>query len=834
MTAPNQRERILPRLIEDEMKDSFIDYSMSVIVQRALPDVRDGLKPVHRRILYAMNELGLQPGRPYKKCATVVGDVLGKYHPHGDTAVYDSLVRMVQDFSLRYPLIDGQGNFGSIDGDNAAAYRYTEARLTQLAVAMLDDIEKDTVAWAPNFDNRLEEPTVLPSRLPNLLINGSSGIAVGMATNVPPHNIGEVAAAAKHLIDQPDCDVAALRAHVQGPDFPTGGFIYGRDGVKDCYETGRGRIVMRARAFVEETQSGRERIVITEIPFQVNKSRLIEQIVELVRRKKVTDISDLRDESDRDGMRVVIELKRDANPKVVLNQLYKHTQMQTTFGAIMLALVDGQPQILDLKQLLRHFIDHRHEVITRRTEYDLGQAEAREHILEGLEIAVDNIDEVVKIIRKAKDVASADAALRKRFELSEKQSEAILNMRLARLTTLEIDKLEAELGEVRKLIKKLKGILASRTKRLDILKGELDDLLKRFGDDRRTEIVGEEGDFSVEDLIADEDMVVTISHSGYIKRIPVTTYRRQRRGGRGLNGMGTKEDDWVEHLFIASTHDYVLFFTDSGQVYWLKVYDIPQGGRAARGKPVVNLVQIDSQQRIAAFVAVREFSDSQYLMFATAKGQVKKTVLSAYGNPRSAGINAINVENGDELIEVMLTDGTNDIVLATSHGMSIRFSEKNAREMGRATAGVRGIQLEKGDRVIGMVVVRRDATLLVVAEKGLGKRSPLGDYRVQRRGGKGIITLKRSARTGSVVALKEVLPQDELMMVTRHGVIIRVPVEGIRVIGRNTQGVKVMNLDGGDTVVDVARVVREDEETVPEEPSADVVAQGRDQREIEL
>ena len=834
MTAPNQRERILPRLIEDEMKDSFIDYSMSVIVQRALPDVRDGLKPVHRRILYAMNELGLQPGRPYKKCATVVGDVLGKYHPHGDTAVYDSLVRMVQDFSLRYPLVDGQGNFGSIDGDSAAAYRYTEARLTQLAVAMLDDIEKDTVAWAPNFDNRLEEPTVLPSRLPNLLINGSSGIAVGMATNVPPHNIGEVAAAAKHLIDQPDCDVAALREHVQGPDFPTGGFIYGRDGVKDCYETGRGRIVMRARAFVEETQSGRERIVITEIPFQVNKSRLIEQIVELVRRKKVTDISDLRDESDRDGMRVVIELKRDANPKVVLNQLYKHTQMQTTFGAIMLALVDGQPQILDLKQLLRHFIDHRHEVITRRTEYDLGQAEAREHILEGLEIAVDNIDEVVKIIRKAKDVASADAALRKRFELSEKQSEAILNMRLARLTTLEIDKLEAELGEVRKLIKKLKGILASKTKRLDILKGELDDLLKRFGDDRRTEIVGEEGDFSVEDLIADEDMVVTISHSGYIKRIPVTTYRRQRRGGRGLNGMGTKEDDWVEHLFIASTHDYVLFFTDNGQVYWLKVYDIPQGGRAARGKPVINLVGINSQERIAAFVAVREFSDSQYLMFATAKGQVKKTVLSAYGNPRSAGINAINVENGDELIEVMLTDGTNDIVLATSHGMSIRFSEKNAREMGRATAGVRGIQLEKGDRVIGMVVVRRDATLLVVAEKGLGKRSPLGDYRVQRRGGKGIITLKRSARTGSVVALKEVLPQDELMMVTRHGVIIRVPVEGIRVIGRNTQGVKVMNLDGGDTVVDVARVVREDEETVPEEPSPEVVAQGRDQREIEL
>jgi DNA gyrase subunit A len=803
MTAPNQRERILPRLIEDEMKDSFIDYSMSVIVQRALPDVRDGLKPVHRRILYAM-------------------------------AVYDSLVRMVQDFSLRYPLVDGQGNFGSIDGDSAAAYRYTEARLTQLAVAMLDDIEKNTVAWVPNFDDRLEEPTVLPSRLPNLLINGSSGIAVGMATNIPPHNIMEVAAAAKHLIDEPDCDVAALRQHVTGPDFPTGGFIYGRDGVNDCYETGRGRIVMRARAFVEETKAGRERIVITEIPFQVNKSRLIEQIAELVRRKKVTDISDMRDESDRDGMRVVIELKRDANPKVVLNQLYKHTQMQTTFGAIMLALVDGQPQVLDLKQLLRHFIDHRHQVITRRTEYDLGQAEAREHILEGLKIAVDAIDEVVKIIRKAKDVASADAALRKRFELSEKQSEAILNMRLARLTALEIDKLEAELEELRKLIKKLKAILASKKKRLGILKDELDEMVKKFGDDRRTEIVAEEGDFSVEDLIADEDMVVTISHAGYIKRIPVTTYRQQRRGGRGLNGMGTKEDDWVEHLFIASTHDYVLFFTDTGQVYWLKVYDIPQGGRAARGKPVVNLLQIKSEERIAAFVGVRKFSDDQYLIFATAKGLVKKTVLSSYGNPRANGINAINVEKGDELIEVMLTDGTNDIVLATSHGMSIRFSEKDAREMGRATTGVRGIQLAKDDRVIGMVVVRREATLLVVAEKGLGKRSPLGDYRVQKRGGKGIITLKRSERTGSVVALKEVLPQDELMVVTRHGVIIRVPVEGIRVIGRNTQGVKVMNLDGGDTVIDVARVVLDDEETLPEEPAAQVVAQGRNQREMKL
>jgi len=835
MTAPNQRERILPRLIEDEMRESFIDYSMSVIVQRALPDVRDGLKPVHRRILYSMHELGLQPNRPHKKSATVVGDVLGKYHPHGDMAVYDALVRMVQDFSLRYPLIDGQGNFGSVDGDSAAAYRYTEARLTAMAVAMLEDIDKATVAFAPNFDDRLEEPTVLPSKLPNLLINGSSGIAVGMATNIPPHNLGEVCSAIKHLIDHPDCEIKDLRKHVSGPDFPTGGFIYGRDGVRDCYETGRGRIIMRARAQVEEKESsGRSQIVVTEIPFMVNKTRLIEQIVDLVRQKKVTEISDLRDESDRDGMRVVIELKRDGNPTVVLNQLYKHTQMQTTFGAIMLALADGQPKVMNLKEMLQHFVDHRHHVITKRTEFDLAQAQAREHILEGLKIAVDNIDEVVQIIRKAKDVPSADAALRSRFGLSEKQSEAILNMRLARLTALEIDKLEDELKEVRALITQFKSILASRDKRMAILKDELDEAERKFGNPRRTEIVADEGDFSIEDLIAEEDMVVTISHAGYIKRIPVTTYRRQRRGGRGLNGMGTKEDDWVEHLFIASTHDYVLFFTDRGQVYWLKVYDIPQGGRAARGRPVINLIQVQPEERITAFVTVREFSDSQSLMFATAQGVVKKTPLSAYGNPRSTGINAINIESGDELIEVQVTDGTNDIVLATRNGMSIRFSEKDVREMGRATTGVRGIQLEEGDRVIGMVVIRRDATLLVVAERGMGKRSPLGDYRLQKRGGKGIITLRRTEKTGAVVALKEVLPEDELMLVSRQGVIIRLPVDGIRVAGRNTQGVKVMNLDAGDTVVDVARVVLEDEETEDRPNGAEVVAEGRDQREMDI
>ena len=813
MTGPNQRERILTRLIEDELKESFIDYSMSVIVQRALPDVRDGLKPVHRRILYAMNELGLQPGRGYKKSATVVGDVLGKYHPHGDSAVYDSLVRMVQDFSLRYPLVDGQGNFGSVDGDNAAAYRYTEARLTRVAVAMLEDIDKETVNFIPNFDDRLVEPTVLPSKLPNLLVNGSSGIAVGMATNIPPHNITEVTGALKYLIDNPDCGIAELRKHIMGPDFPTGGYIYGRQGIIDCYETGRGRILMRARAQIEEKESsGKSRIVVTEIPFQVNKSRLVEQIADGVREKKITDVSALRDESDRDGMRIVIELKRDANPTVVLNQLFKRTQMQATFGAIMLALVDGVPKVLNLKEILQLFVEHRHEIITRRTQFDLDKAQAREHILEGLKIAVDKIDEVIKIIRGASDVTEADAALRDRFNLSEKQSEAILNMRLAKLTSLEIEKLEAELTEVRAQIEDLKGILASKERRFGILKSELDDMTERFGDLRRSEIVADEGEFSVEDLIAVEDMVITISHTGYIKRIPVSTYRQQRRGGRGLNGMGTKEDDWVEHMFVASTHDYVLFFTQTGRVYWLKVYDIPQGGRAARGRPIINLISIQPGERIAAFVNVREFSDNRFLMFATARGMIKKTKLSAYGNPRASGINAINIDEDDELIDVRLTDGTNDIVLATARGMSIRFCETDAREMGRATAGVKGIQLQPGDRVIEMVVVCRDATLLVVSEKGQGKRSRLSDYRVQKRGGKGIITLKCTDKTGSIVALKEVQPDDELMMVTGHGVIIRVPVDGIRVIGRNTQGVRVMNLDPGDVVKDVARVVKEDDE----------------------
>jgi DNA gyrase subunit A len=812
MTAPNSRERILPRLIEEEMQQSFINYSMSVIVSRALPDVRDGLKPVHRRILYAMNELGLVPGRPYKKSATVVGDVLGKYHPHGDSSVYDALVRMVQDFALRYPLIDGQGNYGTID-DNAAAYRYTEARLTPVALTMLEDIDKNTVDFQPNFDDRLREPTVLPAKIPNLLVNGSSGIAVGMATNIPPHNLREVAKAIEALIDDPEATITDLRKHIKGPDFPTAAYIYGRDGIKEAYDTGRGRIVMRARAQIEERESsGKSQIVITELPYQVSIERLHASIVELVNAKKIEGISDARNESSKDGLRIVIELKRDVIPNVILNQLYKHTAMQATFGVIMLALVHGAPKVMNLKELLEHYIEHRHVVVVRRTQFDLDAAQAREHILEGLKIAVDNIDEVVAIIRKSKDVPDADARLRKRFKLTEKQTDAILNMRLAKLTGLEIDKLEAELKEVLATIKDLKAILASKPKRMAILKEELEEVAQKYGDDRRTEILADQSDFSVEDLIAEEDMVITISHTGYIKRISISTYKRQRRGGRGLQGATTKEEDWIEHLFIASTHDYLMFFTNTGQIYWLKVHEIPQGGRASRGKPVVNCIAIKPDERIAATVAVREFADDKWLVFATRLGTVKKTVLSAYGNVRSTGINAINIEKGDELIDVQLCDAASDIVLATADGMSIRFHQGDVREMGRVAGGVKGIELDKGDEVIGMVVIRRDATLLVVSEKGFGKRSELSDYRVQKRGGKGIITLKKTDKTGAIVALKEVQPDDELMLITRHGVIIRMPVEGIRVIGRNTQGVKVMNLDSGDAVVDVARVVNEDEE----------------------
>jgi DNA gyrase subunit A len=810
MTPPNEDQRIYPRLIEDEMREAFIDYSMSVIVQRALPDVRDGLKPVHRRILYAMHENGLNPNRPYKKSATVVGDVLGRYHPHGDSAVYDSMVRMVQEFSLRYPLVDGQGNFGSIDGDSAAAYRYTEARLAPIATEMLSDIDKDTVDFVPNFDDRLLEPTVLPASIPNLLINGSSGIAVGMATNIPPHNLREVVNACVHYIDDPECTIDDLITHLPGPDFPTGGFIYGREGILSAYREGRGRVVMRARAEIEEKDDGRERIVIYEIPFMVNKARLVEQIAELVREKKITDISDLRDESDRDGMRVVVELKRDAIPEVVLNQLFKHTPMQSTFGVILLALVNGIPRVLNLKEIVSHFVAHRHEVVVRRTRYDLQKALDREHILEGLKIAVDNIDEVIQIIRGSATTEEAGDRLRSRFELSERQSDAILNMRLARLTGLEIEQLEAELAEVRATIADLQGILDSRERRYSIIKEELRAVADKYGDERRTRIVEHTGTLSLEDLIADEEMVITVSHTGYIKRIPVDTYRRQARGGRGIAGMNTKEEDWVEHLFLASTHDYLMFFTRQGQCYWLKVHQIPQGGRNSRGKPIVNLLNIDREERIAALVPVREFSEDRYLLFSTRRGVIKKTALSAYGNVRTVGLNAININEGDELIDVALTDGDHDVVLATREGLAIRFHESDVREMGRPTTGVRGVSLGKDDVVVGMVVLDEATTLLVVTERGMGKRTEIDEYRRQRRGGRGVINIRTSKRTGRVVAIKAIAPDDELMIITRQGIVNRQAAGGIRVIGRNTQGVQLIRLSPHDTVIDVARIVSED------------------------
>ena len=805
-------QTVLARLLEDEMRESFIDYSMSVIVQRALPDVRDGLKPVHRRILYAMSQAGLSPGRAYRKSATVVGDVLGKYHPHGDSAVYDSMVRMAQDFSLRYPLVDGQGNFGSVDGDSAAAYRYTEARLMALATELLADIEKETVNYAENFDGSHMEPTVLPARVPNLLINGSSGIAVGMATNIPPHNLREVVAATTALIDDPDLPQEELETLVTGPDFPTGGFICGREGIRDAYRTGRGRIVMRARANIESIDANSERIVVTEIPFMVNKSRLIEQIAQLVRDKKLTDIRDMRDESDREGMRIVIELKRDAVPEIVLNRLYRHTQMQSTFGTILLALVDGVPKVMSLRETLLHFIAHRLQVIVRRSEYDLKRAQDREHILEGLKIAVDNIDEVIKIIRGSKDTESASAQLQESFELSERQAKAILDMRLARLTGLEIEKLEEELAEIRALIEELQRILGSEEVRMGILKDELAEVSEKYGDQRRSEITHAIGSFNVEDLIVEQDMVVTVSHGGYVKRLPVDTYRAQRRGGRGLRGMDTKEEDFVEHLFVASTHDYLMIFTRRGQCYWKKVWEIPEGSRASRGKPIVNLLNLGPDEKMAAVVPVREFSAEQYLIFGTRLGVVKKTAQSAYRNVRTVGLNAMNIAEGDELIEVRVTSDGDEILIASRKGMSIRFNESDARPMGRATAGVRGLNLRDDDEVVGMVVAREDSTVLVVSEKGLGKRTPISEYRLQKRGGYGVINLKVSEKTGQVVTVRAVSEDEQVMIITRKGVVNRQRVEEIRVIGRATQGVKLMNLDDGDVVMDVARVIIDDDD----------------------
>jgi DNA gyrase subunit A len=804
-------EKVVPVSLEEEMKSSYIDYAMSVIVARALPDVRDGLKPVHRRVLFGMHELGVPHNKPYKKSARIVGEVLGKYHPHGDSAVYDSMVRMVQDFSLRYPLVDGQGNFGSIDGDSPAAMRYTEARLARIADEMLRDLDKNTVEFLPNFDDSLQEPTVLPSYLPNLLINGASGIAVGMATNIPPHNLGEIVEGLVTLIDNPKLKPEELLKIVKAPDFPTGGIIYGYEGVKEAFLTGRGRIILRAKANIETLKNDRENIIITEIPYQVNKSALIEKMAELVRDGKVDGIANIRDESDRDGLRIVIEMKRDGQPALTLNQLFKHTAMQVTFGVIMLALVNGQPKVLTLQQMMQHFLDHRMDVLIKRTKYDLDAAERRAHILEGYIIALDNIDAVIQTIKKSKDVEIAKTNLMKKFKLTEIQAKAILDMRLQRLTGLERQKIEDEYKETIKFIEKLKGILTNEKKRKQIIKDELLALKAKYADERRTKVERELKEFKLEDIIAEEDVVVTISHQGYIKRFPVSGYRRQGRGGKGVTGAGTKDEDFIEHMFIASTHHYIMFFTDKGKCYWLKVHEIPEGGRVAKGKSILNLIEKDKEENITAFVTVKEFTDDRYVVMATEKGTVKKTVLSAYSNIRRGGINAISLATGDRLKEAKLSEGNNEIIIGTRNGMAARFNEKDVRNMGRTATGVRGIKLGKGDVVIGMIVVRNATTLMVVTEKGFGKRSEIEDYRLSRRGGKGVITVKTSDKNGKLIAMKEVNDADELVIITTQGMVIRQAVKELRVMGRNTQGVRLIKLTGKDEIADVARVIPEEE-----------------------
>jgi DNA gyrase subunit A len=813
------REKIIPITIEDEMQSSYIDYSMSVIVSRALPDVRDGLKPVHRRALYGMSELGMLHNRGYKKSARIVGEVLGKYHPHGDTAVYDTIVRMVQDFSLRYPLVDGQGNFGSVDGDSAAAMRYTEVRMDRIAEELLTDINKDTVDYQPNFDDTLQEPTVLPGSLPNLLVNGSSGIAVGMATNMAPHNLTEVVDGIVAYVQNPAIETKELMTHITAPDFPTGGIIYGYEGVKEAYETGRGKVTLRARANTEELRGGREQIVVTEIPYQVNKSTLVQKIAELVRDEKITEISEVRDESDREGMRLVIILKRSANAGVVLNQLYKYTQMQTTFGIINLALVQGRPKVMQLKELIHHYVEHRIEIIIRRTIYDLEAAEARAHILEGLKIALDNLDEVIKTIRAAKNPAIANVELRKKFALTDIQAKAILEMRLQKLTGLERDKIDTEYRDIVDKIEQFRIILSDRDKQTSIIIEELEDLKGRYGDERRTQIVYSAEDFNVEDMIADEDVVVTISNKGFIKRMPVSGYRRQRRGGKGMKGTTTRDEEYVEHLFVATNHNYILFFTEKGKCYWLKVYEIPEGGRLARGRAIVNLIEIAKDDAIKAFVPVKTLDDEHYvksqsIVMSTREGQIKKTSLEAYSRPRRDGIIAINIKEGDSLLGAELTDGDSNIILANRNGRAIRFHESDVREMGRNTSGVRGMTLGAGDEIVDMVVIKNshEATVLAISENGYGKRSLVDDYREQSRGGKGVITMKVTPKTGNLIALKEVTDQDDLMIITERGKVIRMSCSGIRTMGRNTQGVRIMRLDSDGAIAAVTRVVNEDED----------------------
>jgi len=804
-------EQKVPVNIENEMRQSYLDYAMSVIVGRALPDVRDGLKPVHRRVLYTMHENGNTPGKPYRKSARIVGNVMGKYHPHGDAAIYDTIVRMAQDFSMRYPLIDGQGNFGSLDGDPAAAYRYTEVRMDKFAAELLADIEKETVDWQPNYDESAEEPTVLPSRVPNLLVNGAEGIAVGMATKIPPHNLGEVVDALIALIDDPALDLRELLRKVPGPDFPTGGFIFGRQGILDAYTTGRGKITVRARITTETNKRNeRESVVITEVPYQVNKARLVEEIAELVRDKKIEGISDLRDESDKDGVRVVMELKRDAVSSVIVNQLYKMSNCQTTFGIILLCLVDGQPRILNLRQILDEFINFRREVVTRRTRFELRKAEERAHILEGIKIALDHLDEVITTIRESKTVDDARDNLMNKFDLSRLQAQAILDMRLQKLTGLEREKIIEEYNELIKLIARLQEILANDRLLMQIIKDELTDLQKKYANDRRTEIVEDTGDLSIEDLIVEEDMVVTVSNTGYIKRNALSLYRAQHRGGKGKIGMDTKTEDFVEEVFIASTHDYVLIFTDAGRVYWLKVYQIPQAGRASRGKAIINLLELQkSGERLAAVLPVRDFEEGKYIVFATKQGVIKPTDLMSYANPRATGIIALTIDEGDEVIGVRLTDGQQEIILATRKGKAIRFKESDVRKMGRTARGVRGITLKPDDEVVSMAVIVPNPTLLTVCAHGYGKRTTESEYRLQGRGGQGIITIKTTARNGDVVGMLQVADEDDMMMITDSGKIIRLRVSDIRTIGRNTQGVRLFEIDAESKVTSVARLAEE-------------------------
>mgnify|MGYP001164145189 CR=1 FL=1 len=818
MTENNNNENIKndniqTRDIVTEMNESYLTYSMSVIVSRALPDVRDGLKPVHRRVLFGSSELGANWNRPYKKCARTVGEVLGKYHPHGDSSVYDALVRMAQPWSLRYPLIDGQGNFGSIDGDSAAAMRYTESRMEKISSEMLRDIEKDTVSWQPNFDDTIEEPTVLPTVIPTLLMNGADGIAVGMATKIPPHNLKELISGLIALLDNSEITIEELiENHIKGPDFPTGGTIIGTDGIKDAYLTGRGKLLIRGKAEIEETRTGRERIVINEIPYQVNKANLIEKIAHLVRDKKLEGISDLRDESDKQGIRIVIECKRDAIANVVLNNLYSQTQLQDSYGIILLALSNGVPGVMNLKTILKHFLKFRREIIIKRTKFELNEAEARAHILEGLKIALDNIDKIIELIKKSTDPNSANISLQTKFKLSEKQAKAILEMRLQKLTSLETDKIVEEYKELLLLIKDLKDILENDSRQSIIIKEEFEEILEKYGDERKTNIIEGSGTLSIEDMIVEEDMVITITHNGYIKRLASAGWKTQRRGGRGMKGAQTKEEDFVEHLFVASTHDHMLFFTDRGKCYWLKVHEIPVGSRASQGRAVVNLIGCESGEKVKAYVSVKEFNPNHNIMMATKNGMIKKSSLSLYSKPRKGGIYAIEIRDNDELIEAKITNGENKIILGTSSGKSILFNETDIRSTGRKTMGVRGIRLgHSKDKLIGMIVAEEEGTVLVASSKGLGKRTNIDQYRVQKRGGKGVITLKTTNKVGNMVAILDVVETDDLMIITNKGVMIRQSVEHIRTIGRNTQGVKLLKLDDGSKISSITKVMDKEE-----------------------